>query len=285
MTRLYTAHLLVLSPHAGVHVTDVTNASRTMLMDLASCSWHAATCETLGIPMTMLPEIRSCSEVYCEMATTSLKGVPISGCLGDQHAAMLGQCCLKSGQAKSTYGTGCFMLMNVGERPVPSVHGLLSTVCFRLGANAPVVYALEGSVAIAGRAVQWLRDNLNLIGDASQIEALASSVDSSEGVSFVPAFSGLFAPYWRSDARGCIVGLTLYSTKAHLCRACLEAVALQAREVLDAMRADSKVELKHLQVHRAPLGMHHAPAPIHTHAPSAPGPMRDGPHPILSAVL
>jgi len=161
---------------------------------------------------------------------------------------MLGQCCLEPGQAKSTYGTGCFMLMNVGEQICPSSHGLLSTVCFKLGPDAPTLFALEGAVAIAGRAVQWLRDNLGLISSASEIEGLAASVDSTEGVSFVPAFSGLFAPYWRSDARGCIVGMTLYTTRAHICRAALEAVALQAREVLDAMEADSGVTLSALQV-------------------------------------
>ena len=232
----------------GTHVTDITNAARTMLMDLATGSWHTPTCNELGIPTSILPEIRSNSEVYASMAGTRLKGVPIAGCAGDQHAAMLGQCCLAPGQAKSTYGTGCFMLMNVGDAPVPSTHGLLSTVCFQLGPDAPVQYALEGSVAVAGRAVQWLRDSLGLITSASEMEDLARSVESCEGVSFVPAFSGLFAPYWRSDARGCIVGMTLYTTKAHLCRATLEAVALQAREVLDAMETDSGVKLTALQV-------------------------------------
>jgi len=232
----------------GAHVTDLTNAGRTMLMDLAKQEWHAPTCEAFGIPTSILPEIRSCSEVYASMSGTRLKGVPIAGCAGDQHAAMLGQCCLSPGEAKSTYGTGCFMLMNVGEAPVPSTHGLLSTVCFKLGPDAPTNYALEGSVAIAGRAVQFLRDNLQLIGSAKEIESLARSVESTEGVTFVPAFSGLFAPYWRSDARACITGMTLYTTKAHLCRATLEAVALQAREVLDAMEADSQVKLTALQV-------------------------------------
>ena len=232
----------------GVHVTDVTNAGRTMLMDLAKCEWHEPTCAALGVPIDILPSIKSCSEVYAPLAGTRLKGVPIAGCAGDQHAAMLGQCCLSPGQAKCTYGTGCFMLMNVGDTPVPSTHGLLSTVCFQLGPDAPVQYALEGSVAVAGRAVQWLRDSLGLITSAKEIEALAGSVESAEGVSFVPAFSGLFAPYWRSDARGCIVGMTLYTTKAHLARATLEAVANQAREVLDAMEADSDVTLSQLKV-------------------------------------
>ena len=223
----------------GVHVTDVTNASRTMLMDLASCTWHEPTCAALGIPMSLLPSIRSSSEVLAHIPAGRLRGVPISGCLGDQHAAMLGQCCLEPGEAKATYGTGAFLLMAVGEAPVPSTHGLLSTVLFQLGPEAPVLYALEGSVAIAGRAVQWLRDNLGLISSASEVEPLARAVDSSGGVSFVPAFSGLFAPYWRPDARGCISGMTLYTTKHHICRAVLEAVALQAKEVLDAMEADA----------------------------------------------
>ena len=232
----------------GVHVTDVTNAGRTMLMDLATCKWHEGTCSELGIPMSVLPAIKSCSEVYAKVVGTKLAGVPIAGCAGDQHAAMLGQACLQPGMAKSTYGTGCFMLMNVGEQPVPSTNGLLSTILFQLGPDAPVTYALEGSVAIAGRAVQFLRDNLQLITSAKEVEPLAREVESTEGVTFVPAFSGLFAPYWRSDARGCIVGMTLYTTKAHLCRATLEAVALQAREVLDAMEADSGVKLSALQV-------------------------------------
>jgi len=232
----------------GAHVTDVSNAGRTMLMDLEKCVWHAPTCETLGVPLELLPTIRSNSEVFAHMVGTRLEGVPIAGCAGDQHAAMLGQCCLASGQAKCTYGTGCFMLMNVGEAPVASTHGLLSTVCFQLGPDAPVQYALEGSVAVAGRAVQWLRDSLQLVTSAKEMEPLARSVDSTEGVTFVPAFSGLFAPYWRSDARGCIVGMTLYTTKAHICRAALEAVAMQAREVLDAMEADSSVTLSQLKV-------------------------------------
>ena len=222
------------------HVTDVTNASRTMLMDLATGTWHAPTCAALGIPVAMLPRITSCAEVVATMAGTRLDGVPIAGVLGDQHAAMLGQSCLAPGEAKSTYGTGAFVLMNVGPQPVASAHGLLSTVCFQLGPDAPRMYALEGSVAIAGRAVQWLRDSLGLIGTAAEVEALARSVDSTEGVTFVPAFSGLFAPHWRPDARGCITGLTLYTGKAHVCRACLEGVAMQAREVLDAFAADAQ---------------------------------------------
>jgi len=232
----------------GVHVTDVTNASRTMLMDLNTCTWHEPTCSALGITTSMLPEIRSCSEVYAPLRCTSLKGVPIAGCAGDQHAAMLGQLAFKKGQAKCTYGTGAFMLMNVGDKPVKSTHGLLSTVCYKLGPNAPVTYALEGSVAVAGRAVMWLRDNMEMVADAKELQELASSVSSSEGVYFVPAFSGLFAPYWRPDARGCIVGLTLYSTKAHIARATLDAVAFQARELLDAMESDSNTKMRVLKV-------------------------------------
>eukprot|EP00039_Didymoeca_costata_P000938 m.48196 g.48196 ORF g.48196 m.48196 type:complete len:522 (+) comp10556_c0_seq3:122-1687(+) len=229
-------------------VTDVTNASRTMLMDLSTRSWHKETCNELGVPLDILPEIRSCAEVYGHMSDTDLSGVPISGCAGDQHAAMLGQCAFTAGEAKNTYGTGCFMLMNVGEQPVQSDHGLLSTVCFQLGADAPVNYALEGSTAVAGRAVQWLRDNLGILANAKEIEALASEVPGTEGVVFVPAFSGLFAPYWRSDARACILGLTLYSTRAHIARAALEAITFQTQEVLEAMEADSNVKLATLKV-------------------------------------
>lgn len=222
------------------HVTDVTNASRTMLMDLTTLQWDIATCAALGLPLTILPRIASSSEVVAMMACTRLAGVPIGGVLGDQHASMLGQACLHPGDAKATYGTGCFVLMNVGDRmPVPSAHGLLSTVCFQLGPKVPACYALEGSVAVAGRAVQWLRDNLGVVGSAAELEALARSVETSEGVSFVPAFSGLLAPHWRPDARGVITGLSLHSSKAHICRACLDAVAMQCREVFDALNADA----------------------------------------------
>ncbi len=232
----------------GVHATDVTNASRTMLMDLRSCEWHESTCETLGVPRAVLPEIRSCSEVYGTLASTTLAGVPIAGMLGDQSAAMLGQCAFEVGSSKCTYGTGAFLLMTVGGEVVDSKHGLLSTVSFKLGPDAPVVYALEGGVACAGRAVRWLRDQLHLFEKAEDIEALAASVSDTDGVVLVPAFSGLLAPYWRPDARAVLVGMSLHSTKAHVARATLEAVAFQARELLDAMQADAGTRLTSLKV-------------------------------------
>ena len=230
----------------GVHVTDVSNASRTMLMDLATLDWDEATLQVMGVPRSMLPTIRSSSEVY-GTGTGDLVGVPIAGDLGDQQAALFGQTCFAAGEAKNTYGTGCFMLLNTGERMVRSEHGLLTTVAYRLG-NGPPLYALEGSIAIAGALIGWLRDNLGLITSAAEVEALATTVADNGGVYFVPAFSGLFAPYWRSDARGVIVGLTRYVTKGHIARAALEAVAWQAREVLDAMNADSGVDLAVLKV-------------------------------------
>jgi glycerol kinase len=230
----------------GVHATDVTNASRTLLMDLETLDWDEDLLSAIGVPWAVLPEIRSSSEVYGE-AVGPATGVPISGILGDQQAAMFGQACYDVGEAKNTYGTGCFMLLNTGEQLVPSASGLLTTVGYRLGESAPV-YALEGSIAIAGALVQWLRDNLGLIESAPEIEALAGTVDDNGGVYFVPAFSGLFAPYWRSDARGVIAGLTRYVNRGHIARAVLEATAWQTREVLDAMRADSGVELTALKV-------------------------------------
>ena len=233
-------------PAGGLHVTDVTNASRTMLMNLATLAWDEATLAALGIPRSVLPEIRSSSEVYGE-ARGTLAGVPISGILGDQHAALVGQACFRPGEAKNTYGTGCFMLLNTGDRPVTSQRGLLTTMAYRFG-DAPPVYALEGSIAIAGALVQWLRDNLGLIASASEVEALASSVEDNGGVYIVPAFSGLFAPYWRSDARGVIAGLTRFANKGHIARAALEAVAWQVRDVLDAMNAESGVPLAELRV-------------------------------------
>ncbi len=233
-------------PAGGVHVTDVTNASRTLLMDLATLDWDDDLLGAIGVPRAMLPEIHSSSEVYGEGVGPAL-GVPVAGILGDQQAALFGQACYDVGEAKNTYGTGCFMLLNTGEELVPSVSGLLTTVGYRLG-DAPAVYALEGSIAIAGALVQWLRDNLGLIESAPDIEALAASVDDNGGVYFVPAFSGLFAPYWRSDARGVIAGLTRYANKGHIARAVLEATAWQTREVLDAMRADSGVDLTSLKV-------------------------------------
>jgi glycerol kinase len=232
----------------GVHITDVTNASRTLLMDLDSREWVPEIADAIGVPMSMLPEIRSSSEVYATSHQRgALPGVPIAGILGDQHAATFGQACLEVGEAKNTYGTGNFLLLNTGTEKVPSEHGLLTTVCYQLGDSAPV-YALEGSIAVTGSLVQWLRDNLKLINDASEIEPLAREVDDNGGAYFVPAFSGLFAPYWRPDARGAIVGLTRYVNRSHLARAVLEATAFQTREVVDAMNADSGVTLTSLKV-------------------------------------
>jgi glycerol kinase len=224
----------------GVHVTDVTNASRTMLMDLSTLSWDEGIASDMGIPMSMLPEIKSSSEVYGQCQPGILSGVPAAGILGDQQAATFGQACLEVGTAKNTYGTGNFMLLNTGEEQVPSENGLLTTVCYKIG-DRNAIYALEGSIAITGALVQWIRDNLGLISDAPQIEELAKSVDDNGGAYFVPAFSGLFAPYWRADARGALVGLTRYVNKGHIARAVLEATAFQTREVLDAMNADSGV--------------------------------------------
>lgn len=232
----------------GVHVTDVTNASRTMLMDLDTLGWDEEICKDMTIPMSMLPEIRSSAEVYGEgRAQGLLKGVPIAGILGDQQAATFGQAVFEKGGAKNTYGTGCFMIMPTGEEIVPSKNGLLTTVCYKIGDQKPV-YALEGSIAVTGSLVQWLRDNLKLIDSAADVEKLAASVDDNGGAYFVPAFSGLFAPYWRSDARGAIVGLTRYVNRGHIARAVLESVAYQTREVLDAMEADSGVKLQELKV-------------------------------------
>jgi glycerol kinase len=232
----------------GVHVTDVTNASRTMLMDLHTLAWDPEMCAVFDIPMSMLPQIRSSSEVYGHgRAGGLLSGVPFSGILGDQQAATFGQACFEVGSAKNTYGTGSFMLLNTGTEPVASEHGLVTTVAYQLGEQA-AVYALEGSIAVTGSLVQWLRDNLGIIDDAADVERLAGTVRDNGGVYVVPAFSGLFAPYWRSDARGVIAGLTRYVTKAHIARAALEAVALQTREVADAMAADSGVTLAELRV-------------------------------------
>ena len=235
-------------PDGGTHITDVTNASRTMLMDLDTLQWDEGIAKDMGIPMSMLPEIRSSSEVYGEgRAQGSLAGVPVAGDLGDQQAATFGQACLEVGMAKNTYGTGNFMLINTGEEKIPSKNGLLTTLCYKIGDNKPI-YALEGSIAVTGSLVQWIRDNLKMISDASEIEDLAKSVDDNGGAYVVPAFSGLFAPYWRSDARGAIVGLTRYVNRGHIARAVLEATAFQTREVLDAMNADSGVDLTELKV-------------------------------------
>ena len=230
----------------GVHVTDVTNASRTMLMNLETLDWDDDLCSAIGVPKSMLPQIRSSSEVYGE-AKGTLAGISVAGDLGDQQAATFGQAAYDVGDAKNTYGTGCFMILNTGTDLVPSKSGLLTTVCWKLG-DAPVVYALEGSIAITGALVQWLRDNLGLIEKSEDVEALAATVEDNGGTYFVPAFSGLFAPYWRGDARGAIVGMTRYVNKGHIARATLEATAWQTREVLDAMEADSGVKLKELKV-------------------------------------
>ncbi len=225
----------------GRHVTDVTNASRTLLMDLQRCEWDGEITRTLGIPVQGLPRIVSSSDAQAFGQTRADgpfgRAIPVTGCLGDQQAALMGQACLSPGQAKNTYGTGCFLLRNTGERPVFSRHGLLTTVAYRLGVQA-AVYALEGSVAVAGALVQWLRDNLGLIGASREIEALARSVPDNGGVYFVPAFSGLFAPRWRSDARGVVVGLTHQSNRGHIARAALEATAFQSYELLEAMERD-----------------------------------------------
>ena len=230
----------------GRHITDVTNASRTLLMNLSTLDWDADLLDALDIPRTMLPEICSSSETYAP-ARGLLDGVHVAGDLGDQHAALFGQTCFTPGEAKNTYGTGCFMLLNTGERPVASTSGLLTTLGYKIGGQAPV-YALEGSVAVTGALVQWLRDNLGLIQTSSDVEQLAETVSDNGGIYFVPAFSGLFAPYWRSDARGAILGMTRYVNKGHIARAALEASAYQTREVLEAMEKDSGVALKALKV-------------------------------------
>jgi glycerol kinase len=230
----------------GAHVTDVTNASRTLLMNLVTLDWDSDILALLGIPRKMLPRIASSSEVYGH-AKGALGGVPVAGDLGDQHAALFGQTCYNPGEAKNTYGTGCFMLMNTGEVPVPSKNGLLTTLGYKIG-DSKAVYALEGSIAITGALVQWLRDNLGLIEKSSDVETLAQTVEDNGGIYFVPAFSGLFAPYWRSDARGAIVGMTRYINRGHIARAALESTAYQTREVLDAMEKDSGVKLTSLKV-------------------------------------
>ena len=230
----------------GIHVTDPTNASRTLLMDLRTLDWDEELLSIMAIPRALLPEIRSSSEVYAE-GKDEIDGIPIAGDLGDQQAALFGQTGFNQGDAKNTYGTGCFLLMNTGDTPRSSSHGLLTTVAYKLG-NARPVYALEGSVAVTGSLVQWLRDNLGLIKSASDIEPLALSVEDAGGVYIVPAFSGLFAPYWRTDARGVIVGLTRYANKGHFARATLEATAYQTRDILDAMTKDMGHSLSELRV-------------------------------------
>ncbi|HLF88823.1 MAG TPA: glycerol kinase GlpK, partial [Anaerolineales bacterium] len=233
-------------PNGGAHVTDVTNASRTMLMNLDTLDWDDEILGIMGIPKAMLPAIKASSEVYGE-AVGALGGIPVAGDLGDQQAALFGQACYDAGEAKNTYGTGCFMLLNTGTKAVQSKNGLLTTLGYKIG-DQPAVYALEGSIAITGALVQWLRDNLGMIEKSTDVEALAKTVEDNGGIYFVPAFSGLFAPYWKSDARGAIVGMTRYVTKGHFARATLEATAFQTREVLDAMNKDSGVDLTALKV-------------------------------------
>ena len=230
----------------GLHITDATNASRTQLMNLETLDWDAEMLHAFGVPRHMLPQIRSSSERYGEAALDAVKGVPLAGILGDQQAALVGQTCFRAGEAKNTYGTGCFLLMNTGGTIVHSRYGLLTTVAFRVG-KQPANYALEGSVAITGALVQWLRDNFGLIARSPEIEALARTVEDNGGVYFVPAFSGLYAPYWKHNARGVIAGLTRYSNKGHLARAALEATAFQTREVVEAMEKDAGVPLSVLR--------------------------------------
>jgi len=233
-------------PNGGIHVTDVSNASRTMLMNLETLDWDDEILGIMDIPKAMLPRVMPSSAVYGN-AIGTLNGIPVAGDLGDQQAALFGQTCYSPGEAKNTYGTGCFMLLNTGTKPVQSKNGLLTTLAYRIG-NDPAVYALEGSIAITGALVQWLRDNMGFFEFSKHVEDFATKVEDSGGIYFVPAFSGLFAPYWKSDARGAIVGLTRYVTKYHIARAALEATAFQTREVLDAMNADSGVPLTALKV-------------------------------------
>jgi glycerol kinase len=234
-------------PDGGAHVTDVTNASRTMLMNLETLDWDPEILRLMDVPRAVLPEIRASSDVYGEVASGDLKGIPVAGDLGDQQAALFGQACYDAGEAKNTYGTGCFMLLNTGHNAIQSKHGLLTTLGYKIG-DQKAVYALEGSIAITGALVQWLRDNLEMFAKSSEVEELAQTVEDNGGIYFVPAFSGLFAPYWKSDARGVIVGLTRYINRGHIARAALEATAYQTREVLDAMNKDSGVDLTALKV-------------------------------------
>ena len=233
--------------HGGIHVTDVTNASRTQLMNLHTLQWDEDMLTAYNIPALMLPEIKSSSEVYGTVTSEVLPGVPLAGILGDQHAALVGQTCFEPGMAKNTYGTGCFLVMNTGTELKMSDNGLLTTIAYKFG-NEPVQYALEGSVAVTGALVQWVRDNMGLIKKSSDIEKLAQTVEDNGGAYFVPAFSGLYAPYWRNDARGVIVGLTRYVNKGHIARAVLEATAYQTLDVVNAMEQDSGIKLSSLRV-------------------------------------
>ena len=231
----------------GVHATDVTNASRTQLLNIKTLDWDEKLLAAFEIPRAVLPQVRSSSEIYGEATLTAIAGVPVAGILGDQQAALVGQACFRPGEVKNTYGTGCFLLMNTGERLVPSNFGLLTTLAYKFG-GARAHYALEGSVAIAGALVQWLRDNLGIIAKSPEVEALARTVNDNGGVYFVPAFSGLFAPYWKESARGVIAGLTRFANKGHIARAVLEASAFQTREVIEAMEKDSQIALASLRV-------------------------------------
>ena len=240
-------------PAGGVHLTDVTNASRTQLVDLQTLDWDDELLAAFDVPRAVLPRVAPSSASYGEAEIAALRGVPISGILGDQQAALVGQTCFEPGEAKNTYGTGCFMLMNTGTQAVPSTAGLVTTVAYQLG-DEPPHYALEGSIAIAGALVQWLRDNLGLIAKSADIEPLARQVQDNGDVYFVPAFSGLFAPYWRDTARGVLVGLTRYANRSHIARAALEAVAYQTRDVLEAMEKDSGIPIKELRVDGGMVG-------------------------------
>jgi glycerol kinase len=237
----------------GLHLTDVTNASRTQLMNLATLDWDPKLLEELLIPRALLPRIVASSEVYGEAKTPVLAGVSISGILGDQQAALVGQACFRPGEVKNTYGTGCFLLMNTGEKPIASTAGLVTTVAYQI-AQEKACYALEGSIAVTGALVQWLRDNLGLIGSSAEVERLAGEVEDNGGVYFVPAFSGLYAPHWNERARGTIIGLTRYVTRAHIGRAVLEATAYQTREVLGAMEQDSSIRIPELRVDGGMVG-------------------------------
>jgi glycerol kinase len=237
----------------GLHITDVTNASRTQLMNLATLDWDAGLLEELLIPRAVLPRIVASSEVYGEAKTPALAGVSIAGILGDQQAALVGQACFRPGEAKNTYGTGCFLLMNTGEKPIASTAGLITTVAYQI-AKEKACYALEGSIAVTGALVQWLRDNLGLIGSSNEVEKLAGEVEDNGGVYFVPAFSGLYAPHWNERARGTIIGLTRYVTRSHIGRAVLEATAFQTREVLGAMQQDSSIRIPELRVDGGMVG-------------------------------
>ncbi len=233
-------------PNGGIHITDPTNASRTMLMNLNTLEWDEEILDIFDIPLRILPIINPSSQIF-GFAKDIVNGIPVAGILGDQQAALFGQTCFSPGEVKTTYGTGCFMLMNTGNHPVPSSHRLLTTLGYQIGNQSPV-YCLEGSIAITGALVQWLRDNLGIIDRSAEVESLARSVPDNGGIYFVPAFSGLFAPYWRSDARGAILGMTRYIHRGHIARAALEATAFQTREILEAMESDSRVKLQSIKV-------------------------------------